>query len=224
MSILPRSKAWTVTMAACLLIGCGAAQKPDAKTGQGDAPLESTPGYLNPELADAGRCMIRLHADKDVTEVVSELDGYGLLLPGTEWALRCEDDAPLLGSAGLLRLSVNFGKPGAHTLEQHLRTVYSRSSESLQSMGMEASAPVIVKVGTDDGQFEKTVMSYEVSGGEISQMHAKSVHAWAAIQTRGGTILEYHLSWTGAQTDWQEGMLPALRKMLLPFLPLTDDA
>ncbi len=29
-------------------------------------------------------------------------DGYGLLLPGTQWALRCEDDAPLIGSAGLL--------------------------------------------------------------------------------------------------------------------------
>ncbi len=221
MSILPRSKYRMVALMALLLAAC-TAQKPEGKTGKDEAGAES--GKMNPELAAAGRCMIRLHADKDVTEVVSELDGYGLLLPGTEWALRCEDDAPLLGSAGLLRLSVNFGKPGANTLEQHLRTVYSRSSESLQSMGMEASAPEIVKVGTEDGQFEKIVMSYEVSGGEIAQMHAKSVHAWAAIQTRGGTILEYHLSWTGAQSDWQEGMLPALRKMLLPFLPLSEDA
>jgi hypothetical protein len=121
-----------------------------------------------------------------------------------------------------LRLSVNFGKPGADSLEQHLRKVYSRSSESLQSMGMQASEPEIVKVGTSDGQFEKIVMSYEVSGGEISQMQAKSVHAWSVIQTRGGTILEYHLSWTGSQSDWQDGMLGALRKMLLPFLPLND--
>lgn len=210
--------------AAVLAVACGGA---GAKTGgktASDADPQRAPAVRQAELDGAGRCMIRLHAEKDVTEVVSELDGYGLLLPGTEWALRCEDETPLLGSAGLLRLSVNFGKPGASSLEQHLRAVAHRASESLASMGMEAAHPEIVKVGTEDGKFEKLILSYEVAGGEIDQMDAKSVHAWSAIQTHDGTILEYHLSWTGSRTDWQDGMLPALRKMLLPFLPLMPEA
>ncbi len=205
---------------AMLAVACGGTAKPASQTAS-DADARRA---RQTELADAGRCMIRLHAEKDVTEVVSEADGYGLLLPGTEWALRCEDETPLLGSAGLLRLSVSFGKPGARSLEQHLRAVADRASESLHTMGMEATHPEIVKIGTADGQFEKLILSYEVSGGEIEQMEAKSVHAWSAIQTRDGSILEYHLSWTGSRTDWQEGMLPALRKMLLPFLPLMPEA
>ncbi|HVJ19062.1 MAG TPA: hypothetical protein VM686_26765 [Polyangiaceae bacterium] len=210
-------------LVAILAVACGGGTKPAGKTAS-DAEAKRPPSARQSELADAGRCMIRLHAEKDVTEVVSELDGYGLLLPGTEWALRCEDDTPLMGSAGLLRLSVSFGKPGARSLEQHLRLVADRASQSLASMGMEASHPEIVKVGTSDGNFEKLILSYEVSGGEIEQMEAKSVHAWSAIQTQNGAILEYHLSWTGSRTDWQEGMLPALRKMLLPFLPLQPEA
>ena len=206
-----------------LAIACGGGPKPESKTA-GDVDAGRASNTRQAELDDAGRCMIRLHAEKDVTEVVSEADGYGLLLPGTEWALRCEDDTPLMGSAGLLRLSVSFGKPGARSLEQHLRLVADRASQSLASMGMEASHPEIVKVGTSDGNFEKLILSYEVSGGEIEQMEAKSVHAWSAIQTQNGAILEYHLSWTGSRTDWQEGMLPALRKMLLPFLPLQPEA
>jgi hypothetical protein len=209
-------------LVAMLAVACGGGAKPSSQTASDADAKRASARQI--ELADAGRCMIRLHAEKDVTEVVSELDGYGLLLPGTEWALRCEDETPLLGSAGLLRLSVSFGKPGARSLEQHLRAVADRASESLATMGMETSRPEIVKVGTSDGQFEKLILSYEVSGGEIEQMEAKSVHAWSAIQTRDGSILEYHLSWTGSRTDWQEGMLPALRKMLLPFLPLMPEA
>ena len=154
---------------------------------------------------------------------MSELDGYGLLLPGTEWALRCEDEAPLLGSAGPApaeRQLRQAGRGFAGAAPAHRRSAARRSR--LHSMGMEASQLEIVKVGTEDGQFEKLILSYEVSGGEIEQMEAKSVHAWSAIQTHDGSILEYHLSWTGSRTDWQEGMLPALRKMLLPFLPLSD--
>src|SRR5688572_12501963 len=137
-------------LVAMLAVACGGGAKPASQTASDAAAKPST--VRQAELDDAGRCMIRLHAEKDVTEVVSELDGYGLLLPGTEWALRCEDEAPLLGSAGLLRLSVNFGRPGADSVEQHLRSVHLRAAESLASMGMATSEPHIANIRTSDGQ------------------------------------------------------------------------
>jgi hypothetical protein len=170
------------------------------------------------------RCLIRLNADRDVTEVFSETDGYGLLLPGTQWALRCEDDAPLIGSAGLLRLSVRPGEPSGESLETRLRSIHRRFSSSLTDMGLAATAPEFAKVGTEDKDLEKLVMTYEVHGGEIDKSQTKSVHAWSAIRTSDGGVLEYHVSWTGSQGAWRDGMLVALRKMLLPFLPLSSGA
>lgn len=176
------------------------------------------------ESASSERCMIRLNTDRDVTEVLSETDGYGLLLPGTQWALRCEDDAPLIGSAGLLRLSVRQGEPSDQTLEGRLRAIHQRFSSSLSEMGLAATSPEFAKVGTEDKDLEKLVMTYEVHGGEIDESRTKSVHAWSAIRTFDGRVLEYHVSWTGSEGAWRDGMLVALRKMLLPFLPLSNGA
>jgi hypothetical protein len=207
---------WVVSLA---LAGCA----PSATTPAVEA--KSAEEVSGDAVSSNGeRCLIRLNADRDVTEVFSEVDGYALLLPGTQWALRCEDDVPLIGSAGLLRLSVRHGEPSDVPLEERLRAIHQRFGSSLGEMGLEATPPVFAKVGTEDKELEKLVMTYEVRGGEIDESQTKSVHAWSAIRTLDGRVLEYHVSWTGSQGAWRDGMLVALRKMLLPFLPLSDGA
>ena len=219
MSDRVRSFGGLLWVLALSLAGCGSSATAPA------AAAKSAESEASHEVSSNGeRCLIRLNTDRDVTEVFSETDGYGLLLPGTQWALRCEDDAPLIGSAGLLRLSVRLGEPSSETLETRLRAIHRRFSSSLTEMGLAATPAEFAKVGTEDKDLEKLVMTYEVHGGEIEKSQTNSVHAWSAIRTHDGRVLEYHVSWTGSQGAWRDGMLGALRKMLLPFLPLSNGA
>src|SRR5262245_36114758 len=122
-----RSLVGNLGILALLLAGCSSHVNPPATAAKGGEPERaSLEGFEQSE-----RCMIRLNTERDVTEVLSETDGYGLLLPGTQWALRCEDDAPLIGSAGLVRLSVRFGEGGDRSLEDRLRAIHQHFSGSL---------------------------------------------------------------------------------------------
>lgn len=214
-----RSRAFLFGLFSLFLAACT-----KTESSGGKPPAGAQAAIFEEAPSSEERCLIRLNAERDVTEVYSERDGYGLLLPGTQWALRCEDDVPLIGSAGLLRMSVRHGAPGPESLESRLRDIHHRFSSSLAEMGLVATPPEFAVVGAEDKALEKLVMTYEVHGGDMDASQTKSVHAWSAIRTYDGRVLEYHVSWTGSQGAWQEGMLRALRKMLLPFVPLSSGA
>ncbi len=64
-------------------------------------------------------------------------------------------------------MSVRLGEPSSETLQARLRAIHRRFSSSLTEMGLAATPAEFAKVGTEDKDLEKLVMTYEVHGGEI---------------------------------------------------------
>src|SRR5687767_8204542 len=74
-----------VTLALPLLAGAGCG-------GGGNDKPAKTPATTDERLVPASsesRCAIRISPDKKLTEITSQQDGYGLLLPGSTWDVQC---------------------------------------------------------------------------------------------------------------------------------------
>jgi hypothetical protein len=169
------------------------------------------------------RCAVRVSPDRKLTEIISQQDGYGVLLPGGTWDVQCDESQILFASSDLLlHVSIVQGDPtGQADPERYLRTIYERSAEQLKAHGWEAGAPRVAEVVSPNSpQYRRLALFHEVLGVKSEGQALKSIHAWTTMRTKADSVLDYHVSWTGPEEAWQDGMLDGLGAMLLSFGPL----
>lgn len=221
MQPLPIRKASSLSAVALALcftapLGCGGKSEPPPK-----APTPSAEEGLAPASAEP-RCVVRVSPDQKLTEIVSQRDGYGLLLPGNSWDVQCDEEQILFASSDLLlHVSVLEGDPLQTDPEQYLRDIYERSAEQLKAHGWEAASPRVAEVSSPAlPNYRRLALFHEVLGVEAEGRPMKSVHGWTTMRTKNDVPLDYHVSWTGPEEAWQDGMLDGLGVMLLSFAPL----
>lgn len=207
-----------VAVALPLLAGAGCG---GGKSEQPSKTPATTAGRLVPASSE-GRCAVRISPDKKLTEITSQQDGYGLLLPGSTWDIQCNDEHILFASSDLLlHVSVVEGDPTQMNPEQYLRNIYERSATQLEAHGWEAAAPRVAEVKSPAiPTYTRLALFHEVIGVEAEGQPMKSIHGWTSMRTKNDVPLDYHVSWTGPEEAWQDGMLDGLGVMLLSFGPL----
>jgi len=218
--LAPTFQALTLSLPLLFAAGCGGAKNAEAPA---KAPAVTTSSRR--DAGSAGRCAVRVSPDKKLTEIISQHDGYGVLLPGGTWDVQCDEKLILFASSDL-RLSVSIEQgdsQGPTDPEQYLRIVYDKAAALLKAHGWEAGAPRVAEVSSPSSpSYRRVALFHEVLGVQADGQPMKSIHAWTMMRTKQSNPLDYHVAWTGPESDWQEPMLDGLGVMLLSFGPLEN--
>jgi hypothetical protein len=88
----------------------------------------------------------------------------------------------------------------------------------MESSGFSLRKPVF-HTGRRKGRLN---MAYEVTGPELEQAGARSQHAWTAAAAADGSLLLYHVSWTGPSHRWSTALENTLITMADHFYVVDD--
>jgi hypothetical protein len=134
-------------------------------------------------------------SDPRVTLAGCFADHFVVGLPGEQYGFswsfeKGEAGAPavlLQGHSGEFRFSVLAGPPDRHSMEEHLASIRDRAGTAMPlGPGRALRTP----------KNNRAAILYEVQ--LAAEKGARSVHAWTSLPRQDDSILDYHVSWTGA--------------------------
>ena len=184
----------------------------------GSKPAATDPSPKVASAAVAGKACDVSTGDK-VTEITSAKYGYGILLPGTEWRLECDQDAVLKGEWALpttyIALTIQSADPELAALgeRERLDALFERSKAAMQENKLSVAAPTVEK------SENKLTLSFDVEGLVIEGDAMKNQHVFASITPSQGALV-LHVSWTGTAAELNPKSKDLLRLITIPFLPL----
>jgi hypothetical protein len=134
------------------------------------------------------------------------IDGWSFVRPAEGPTLKGE----LSTDGGQFIISVlAVPKPDDYLAEVFLEDRYQEAQKSSESSGFSLKKPVF-RAGR---RTQRMTMAYEVTGMELDKAGARSQHVWTSVVAANGSVLLYHVRWTGPSQRWSaevEGSLDAM--------------
>jgi hypothetical protein len=134
------------------------------------------------------------------------IDGWVFVRPAEGPTLKGE----LSTDGGQFIVSVlSVPKSDDYLAEVLLEARYREAQQSSAGTGFSLQKPLF-KAGR---RTQRMTMAYEVMGPELERAGARSQHVWTSVVAADGSVLLYHVSWTGPGQRWSpsvEGSLDAM--------------
>jgi len=135
------------------------------------------------------------------------IDGWSFVRPAGGPTLKGE----LSTDGGQFIVSVlAVPKPDDYLAEVFLEDRYQEAQKSSESSGFSLKKPVF-RAGR---RTERMTMAYEVTGPELEKAGARSQHVWTSVVAADGSVLLYHVSWTGPSSRWSTQLETSLDAMV----------
>jgi hypothetical protein len=193
---------------ALVLAGAGC-----AKPAQSGAPGAATPPTEGAGQAAPKGCKLKVTPEE--TTLLCFPQQFLLRLPSDGWSFVRPAEGPTLKG----ELSTDGGqfivsvlaepKPDNYLAEVFLEERYQEARKSSESSGFSLRKPVF-RAGR---RTERVTMAYEVTGPDLEQAGARSQHVWTSVVVADGSVLLYHVSWTGPNGRWSTQLENSLDAM-----------
>ena len=109
-------------------------------------------------------------------------------------------------------------KPEKYSAEVFLEDRYQEAQKSSESSRFSLRKPVF-KAGR---RTERMTMAYEVVSPDLEKAGARSQHVWTSVAAADGSVLLYHVSWTGPGNRWSADVENTLGVMVDMMYALDD--
>jgi hypothetical protein len=205
---------------ALVLAGAGCAKPAQSRGPRAAAP--PTEGASQASQAAPKGCKLEVTPEETTLLCLPQL--FLLRLPIDGWAFVRPDEGPTLKGelttdGGQFIVSVlALPKPDNYLAEVFLEERYQEARKSSESSGFSLRKPVF-KAGR---RTERMTMAYEVTGPDLEQAGARSQHAWTSVMAADGSVLLYHVSWTGPTSRWSTQLENSLDAMVDSIYVLDD--
>ncbi len=200
------------------LAGAGCAKPAQSGGGDAEAPLKKAEGPA-PAPKDC-----KLKVTPEETTLLCFPQQFMLRLPIDGWAFVRPEEGPTLKGelstdGGQFIISVLVApKPEKYSAEVFLEDRYQEAQKSSESSGFSLRKPVF-KAGRRTGRM---TMAYEVVGPDLEKAGARSQHVWTSVVAADGSVLLYHVSWTGPSSSWSADVELSLAVMVDLIYALDD--
>jgi hypothetical protein len=213
---------WLVVLA--LGVGCVRATGSGSDLNAYGSP--PTGGAVQSETMEVlgGRCSAFREVARGVTVVLSEPDGYRVVLPGLKWAVRCDDEQLLLGEmkgarGEIMLASVGVSDQSEGPPDSVLRAIHARGSVALREEGLELGSAQLLTLRYSAGAPRRLVMVYEANAPMLREMKMKNVHAWSVLRNESGELLEFHFS--AMMAKWGDDWPLQIARYAASFVPIS---
>jgi len=208
-----------VICSAAVLAAAGCA-KPAAQ-GAGDTTPAKVDAQGDSPAAPNG-CKLKVTAEE--TTLLCFPQQFLIRLPSHGWSFVRPSESPTLKGqlstegGEFIISALPLAKPDNYQAEVLLEQRFRNAQASSASSGFALQEPVF-RAGRRSGRM---TMAYQISGPELEQAGARSEHVWTVVPAADGSLLLYHVSWTGPKGRWSDAVENTLASLVDHFYVVDD--
>ena len=178
---------------ACALVASCASNTQQKPTALPTASSAENSALANGKRQEAylGRCKWRRYDDDLI--LVSNRDGYSILLPGPDWQVKCDDEQMLFAeSAHGMYVSIKEYDPQRRvTISEYLQGIASNVEKAMLERGLICTEPEVREIKAAHQTNAAVFMAVDINPLERGSVQ---LNYWTARQRQDGIVLDFHVS------------------------------